>query len=185
MAHVIEFLAARDYSHPKETLTLYPKVAAPVVPIFESRTWQLRQLHQKILSSEALQLHSLLRGSYVRPFRQEFCRIARKHSGYSIEELCYRLNSDRHLRWRLQELLRHYWQNFYPFTPEFVSNLESNIKAIPEYTLGGGFAFCPPPGVPTCEIAGVLADICGMRKEYEKFQGWCWEFQFNERERKM
>lgn len=160
---------------------LHSDFVAPVVSIAENTTWHLRQLRRKILTSPGLQAHCLMRGSYVREFRQEFFRIARKRSGLSIEELCELLNGDRSIRWRLQDLLPKHWKDFYPFTPEFVSNLESNIRAIPEYTVGGGgFMIGPPPGVPTCEIAATCARFCGMWREHAQFESWCSEFHWSE-----
>lgn len=185
MTTVIEFSQAKNLPRSKPSLPSHRKDIASVISLTDTRAWLMRGLRHKMKSSVGLQVHPLLRSSYVREFRQEFCSIARRHSGLSVEELCERLNNDRHLRWRLQEIIPRHWRDFYPFTPEFISNLESNIKAIPEHIVGGGgFAFCPPPGVPTDLIAGYWANYCGMLKEHDTFTDECFEFHWRELEEK-
>lgn len=109
----------------------------------------------------------------VRPFRQKFCFLARKFSGLSAKELCSRLNEHPDIL----KLHRYPCYNqFYPITPEFLSDLESNISKIFEYC-SSGFAF-GGIGVPTDEIARAIADICGANDEHKEFIQWCIEYRF-------
>lgn len=179
MAIVIEISKTKDWSR-RFSNTVSPS-SGVVISLDETRIWSLRMLQQKMQSSVGLRCHPLQRSSYVREFRQEFCSIARRHRGFSVEELCERLNNDRHLRWGLQDAIPRHWRNFYPFTVEFITNLESNIKVIPEHIIGGGgFAFGPPPGVPTDLIASYWAYYCGMLKEHDTFTNECSEFHWRE-----
>lgn len=109
----------------------------------------------------------------VRPFRQRFCFLARKFSGLSLEELCSRLNKHSDIL-----KLHRYpcYDQFYPITPEFLSDLETNISKIFEYC-SSGFAF-GGIGVPTDELARAIADICGAKEEHKEFIQWCIEFRF-------
>lgn len=99
----------------------------------------------------------------VRPHRQQFCFLARKCSGLSLEELCERLNQHPKIL-----KLNSYpsFKSFYPITPESLSNLEKDISRVMEYCKSG---FLFGAGTPTEEIANAIAEICDVTEEYELF----------------
>lgn len=109
----------------------------------------------------------------VRPFRQKFCRLARRRSGLSLEELAERLNFHADIL-----TLKSYpsFKQFYPITPEFLSNLEDDIQKIFEYC-AQGFLF-GGIGVPTDRIAAVIASVCGVSSQHSRFESWCYEVRF-------
>lgn len=110
----------------------------------------------------------------VRPFTQRFCKITREFSGISQEELCKRLNQHPHIL-KLKNLPGAY--RFYPITPEFLTTLENSIMKIIEYNpYGGGFLGIGAYGVPTLEVASVIAEVCGAARDYKKFEEWCHEY---------
>lgn len=109
----------------------------------------------------------------IRPFRQKFCQLARHRSGLSLEELAERLNSHAEVL-----ALKSYpcFQQFYPITPELLSNLENDIQKIFEYC-SQGFLF-GGIGIPTDKIAGAIASVCGVNSHYKRFESWCYEIRF-------
>ena len=112
----------------------------------------------------------------ARPYTQRFCKITRQFASVSQEELCQRLNQHPRIL-KLKKLPGAY--RFYPITPEFLTDLENSIMKIIEYNpYGGGFLGIGAYGVPTQEIAGVIAEVCGVPRDYKKFEGWCYDYLY-------
>lgn len=138
----------------------------------ESFPFKMRELHNDILKAMERQEHPLIRS--VRPFRQRFCALARRRSGLSVEQLCDLLNADIRIQ-KLRKLPG--GQRVLPLQPEFIRNLEANILAIIEYNpYGGGILGLGAYGVPTSEIAEVIAEVCSVKKQYRRFERWCEEY---------
>lgn len=112
----------------------------------------------------------------VRPYRQKFCRLARKASGLTQEQLCEELN--RHPAILKLEKLPSF-SRFYPLTPTFIETLENEISKIPEYQpYSQGFFGIGLMGTPTKDIAAVIAEVCGLSSIYRKFEQWSLEYEF-------
>lgn len=112
----------------------------------------------------------------VRPYRQKFCRLARKTSGMTQEELCEKLN--RHPAILKLDRLPSF-SRFYPITPAFIETLETEISKIPEYQpYCQGFFGLGAMGTPTKDIAAVIAQICGLSKIHRQFERWSLEYEF-------
>lgn len=138
----------------------------------ESFPFKMRELHNDILKAKDRQEHPLIRS--VRPFRQRFCALARRRSSLSVEQLCDLLNADIRIQ-KLRKLPG--GQRVLPLQPEFIRNLETNILAIIEYNpYGGGFLGLGAYGVPTSEIAEVIAEVCLVKKQYRRFEHWCEDY---------
>lgn len=169
--NVIE-LAAFKPIHPRSHPRLSSSSRVPIESLFGSRVYALSKLHADMLKDKAAIEQSWLRS--VRPFTQRFCKITREFSGISQEDLCERLNQHPRIL-SLKKLPGGY--RFYPITPEFLTSLENSIMKIIEYNpYGGGFLGIGAYGVPTQEVASVIAEVCGPPRDYRKFEEWCHDY---------
>ena len=176
MNNLLRLPIGRD--RPRKSQLTKPS-AVHVVPLFESRAYALAQL-RNAMNAEPLPSHPLLRFP-IRKFRQRLCRIMREFSGLSREELCALLNDHPEVC-ALQELPGAYL--FLPVTTEFLESLEENINAIIEYNpYGGGFLGIGAYGAPTDTFARAIAEICGHRRDYYRFDDWSLECSRRELER--
>ena len=146
---------------------------ARVIYLLESRAYALRRLRFD-MENEGIPRQHRQRG-LLKPFTQRFCRIARRFSGLSEEELCERLNEQPRIL-KLRELpgLR----VRYPFRREFIFDMENNLARVAEYNpyTFGGFSGWGSFGVPTQEVARAIAEVCGSRREFRQFEDWCREY---------
>lgn len=161
---------------PRENPVLFSVSRKLVEPLFGTLSSGLRQIHADMLAEECFPENRWLRSTRV--YRQRFCKLTREFSDLSPEELCARLNEHPDIL-KLKRLPS--FERFYPITPEFISDLENCISKIIEYNpYGGGFLGIGAYGIPTPEIAKAIADICGTKRQYEKFERWCFEYQYGE-----
>lgn len=144
---------------------------AHIEQLFGSLSRTLRRLKRDMLSEKCPEDQRWLRS--VRPFRQRFCFLVRKFSGLSLEELCSKLNEHPDIL-----KLHRYpsYPHFYPFTVQFLTDLETDISNIFEYC-PSGLAF-GGIGTPTDEVERAIADICGVTKEHSEYIQWCLEYRF-------
>lgn len=175
MTNVLDFSRFKSVA-PRRTPTLNSVSRIPVEPLFSSLSFALRQLHTDMLAEECPPEQRWLKSP--RPYRQRFCKIAREFGRLSPEELCAHLNEHPDIL-KLKKIPS--FDRFYPFTPAFLSDLENSINKIWEYNpYGGGFLGLGSMGIPTPEIARAISDICGMSRQYERFEHWCFEFQYGD-----
>lgn len=112
----------------------------------------------------------------VRPFRQKFCRLARKTKGLSLENLCHELNQHPEIL-KLEKLPG--FKYFYPITPELIEKLENKISQIPEYQpFCAGFFAIGIVGTPTKDIAAVIAKVCDVTEMHREFVHLSLEYEF-------
>lgn len=162
-------LLAKYRSKTVESTSNFDSVAT-VIPLFSDFSRLLPSI-QKKMRVEFRPYHRRFLLS-VRPQRQQFCFLARKCSGFSIEELCERLNGHSEI---LKMSSYPSFNYFYPIVPELISNLETDISKIAEYCRTG---FLFGIGIPTPEIASAIADICGVTKEHDLFVMRCNQYLY-------
>jgi len=147
-----------------------------VISFRDSRSYALNRLHSQMIRDA--QTSTSYFSKSLRPFTQEFCRLARAHAGLTEDALCAQINDHPGLHW-IKKLPGAY--RFYPFTPTFISDLENRIHHIGEYNpYGGGFLGIGCFGVPTFEVAQLIAEICDCSHEFRRFEDWCLEYERSE-----
>lgn len=173
MNNVIEFSGFKSRP-PRANPTLLKVSPVPVESLFGTLSAALRKLRYDLFSEPCAPEHRWFWSP--RRHRQQFCKLVREFKGVSLETLCARLNEHPEIL-KLERLPS--FTRFYPITPEFILDLENNINKIIEYNpYGGGFLGIGAYGTPTPEIAKAFAEICGAKREYEKFEQWCYDYQY-------